>query len=115
MDRACVLTRALGRMARVDRQSRSGSGARGPLRVTLRLAGTPERWISREATNKFGTTDQLLLLVCSKFQQAETDQILGWDPEREHTQAIMLPQMGSLSVSFSMFDSSLLVLGACSY
>ncbi len=59
MDRACVLTRALGRMARVDRQSRSGSGARGPLRVTLRLAGTPERWISREATNKFGTTDQL--------------------------------------------------------
>jgi hypothetical protein len=60
MDRACVLTRALpvGRhgMARVDRhwQSRSGSGARGPL--TLRLAGTPERWISREATNKFGTT-----------------------------------------------------------
>ena len=58
-------------VARVDR----ARGARGPL--TLRLAGTPERWIERNNEQRKS------YLSTGGFQL--TDQISGWDPEREHT------------------------------
>ena len=50
-------------------------GARGPL--TLRLAGTPERW------NERNTNNRQAILCTGGFQP--TDQISGWAPEREHT------------------------------
>ena len=59
-------------LARVDR----ASGARGPL--TLRLAGTPERWIEGKATN-----NRKAILCTGGFQP--TDRISGWTPEREQT------------------------------
>jgi hypothetical protein len=58
-------------VARVGR----ARGARGPL--TLRLAGTPERWIERNNEQRKS------YLSTGGFQL--TDQISGWDPEREQT------------------------------
>ncbi len=59
----------------VSAQVGRARGARGPL--TLRLAGTPERRIERNNEQRKG------YLSTGGFQL--TDQISGWDPERERT------------------------------